>query len=1050
MTQITFLRTALSACFLWVTALVCLAQQNQKVVFPTISGYTNSAGSYITAAADGGYLLLGNVDQEQAGNADQPRAIRVGANLSTTWDQVYLPPTPTQGVRAQPNAPALEATDGGWWISVNDDSSAVNLIRTDAAGNQLYTKNYNQNDDLYIQTLLPDGKVLAVHDYTDVFVVHLDPSTGDIAYSNIVAAVNDNFFSATLLSNNDLLFASYSFQTQKTTLIRTNPLGIVQWQSTPIQGQQVGNYFALPGGGFARWELVTAPGTYRIRTFDDAGAVVSTTQNFNVQMIITSVRSAGQTDGSYLVSGQTVTQRGAIARLATDGTIIWQAEQPEDAQPNISNIRQSVPTADGFAAGVGTAAVPGGLQQMAMLRISANTGVFINNLTGKVALDADNNCSVGTGDWPLKNTYVTATDGIQTFGVHTNNDGEYALQLPPGTFTLNVDPHNPFHYLCPTAPVTVQFAPQSNGNATLDLPVQSPDPIHRITGKVTLDQNDNCVADPTDLNAEQWKVELRYGNFEFHTVTDADGEYEFIMPEGDYEVVLNPFNNNYGICGPANRQVSVSGATPQTVTEDFVGFVASDCGLLVTSLGITRIRPCTIADIALNYRNDGAVIIENAMATVHLDPSLEFVFAVGGTHVGNTVTFNLGDIPPTGASEASERVLIRVIPNCSLQADQQVCLAAQVTAEGLCGGSQGNQGPLLTASGECRNDSTIFTVTNIGGAPNASGLEFVIVEDIIILRSGTVPVLAPGQSTEIGAQPTDPNSTVTFEGEQDPSAPGDTTYTAMLTNCISQGNPMGGNPSGFGGDPGLFSSQICVQVFNSYDPNDKQAFPLGYGPTHAVAMGTPLDYTIRFQNTGNDTAFLVVLRDTLSQWFDKGSIRVLGASHNYELAQINDSIMHITFANIQLPDSTTNPEGSQGYFKFRIYPNNEVKTGTVVTNKAAIYFDFNPPIITNEVVRTYGNFVSSTDEPTADMPQLQVVVTPNPFVDHARLILPEDAPAGRYQAEAYDATGRFLFQTAFDGRQCRIESHQIPAGLLIWKVTRDGQPVASGRFIRVE
>ncbi|MBL8964476.1 MAG: aldehyde dehydrogenase, partial [Phycisphaerae bacterium] len=50
---------------------------------------------------------------------------------------------------------------------------------------------------------------------------------------------------------------------------------------------------------------------------------------------------------------------------------------------------------------------------------------------------------------------------------------------------------------------------------------------------------------------------------------------------------------------------------------------------------------------------------------------------------------------------------------------------------------------------------------------------------------------------------------------------------------------------------------LCLPNIGAYDPNDKQAVPVGYGPEHFIRAGDPLHYQIRFQNTGTDTAFTV-------------------------------------------------------------------------------------------------------------------------------------------------------------------------------------------------
>ena len=41
------------------------------------------------------------------------------------------------------------------------------------------------------------------------------------------------------------------------------------------------------------------------------------------------------------------------------------------------------------------------------------------------------------------------------------------------------------------------------------------------------------------------------------------------------------------------------------------------------------------------------------------------------------------------------------------------------------------------------------------------------------------------------------------------------------------------------------------------------AIPTGVGPEHLLAANRPIEYTIRFQNTGTDTAFRVLLTDIL-------------------------------------------------------------------------------------------------------------------------------------------------------------------------------------------
>lgn len=139
-------------------------------------------------------------------------------------------------------------------------------------------------------------------------------------------------------------------------------------------------------------------------------------------------------------------------------------------------------------------------------------------------------------------------------------------------------------------------------------------------------------------------------------------------------------------------------------------------------------------------------------------------------------------------------------------------------------------------------------------------------------------------------------------------------------------------------------------VLCSYDPNDKMVYPRREG--NFSFPDETLVYTIRFQNTGNAEAIDVVVLDTLEAFLNPTTLRVLSTSHpavlTTELREGN--IIHFTFRDIYLPDSLSNPEGSNGYVSFSIDPIAGLEEADEIRNDVAIYFDFNPPIYTNETL----------------------------------------------------------------------------------------------------
>lgn len=164
----------------------------------------------------------------------------------------------------------------------------------------------------------------------------------------------------------------------------------------------------------------------------------------------------------------------------------------------------------------------------------------------------------------------------------------------------------------------------------------------------------------------------------------------------------------------------------------------------------------------------------------------------------------------------------------------------------------------------------------------------------------------------------------------------------------------------------------------SFDPNDKLVHPSREG--NQILLGEDLFYTIRFQNTGNDSAYNIVVRDTLDAHLSLSSFRLVSSSHIENLSIIinNDNNIIFNFNNIYLPDSTTNFEQSQGYVSFIISPKTDLPEGTIIENNASIYFDFNPPIVTNTTMSILVSDLVSINDELFDSDKIHFNIFPNP------------------------------------------------------------------------
>jgi uncharacterized repeat protein (TIGR01451 family) len=294
-------------------------------------------------------------------------------------------------------------------------------------------------------------------------------------------------------------------------------------------------------------------------------------------------------------------------------------------------------------------------------------------------------------------------------------------------------------------------------------------------------------------------------------------------------------------------------------------------------------------------------------------------------------------------------------------------------------------------------------------------------------------------------------STYRLEVEQVPLHPGNSQPVSVVEGCGE--NDEGSFSTGFVnqfelGDTDEFIDIECREVVASYDPNDKHGFPRGYGEEHLIEPGTALEYLVNFQNTGNDTAFLVVIRDTISEHLDITTLRPGASSHAYTWDIDGDNVLVFTYENILLPDSTTNLEGSQGFVEYKIEQRNGLPLGTVIENRAAIYFDINDPIITNTTVHKLGIDFVEIISVALDLTLggAKVRIAPNPAQEYAWLTL-EGWPAGARTLELFNSQGQTVLTQAFSGDQLQLNRAALQSGLYFFRIRTVEGHQASGRLI---
>lgn len=251
-----------------------------------------------------------------------------------------------------------------------------------------------------------------------------------------------------------------------------------------------------------------------------------------------------------------------------------------------------------------------------------------------------------------------------------------------------------------------------------------------------------------------------------------------------------------------------------------------------------------------------------------------------------------------------------------------------------------------------------FTLTNSGTSPFVSGSAFsfsvatgrtwtnpLTIQDPCGLNPTFIP--NSGQGILFLSQPFPPGQTCRFCAEVDVLGPAPAlTWNSSITAISGLSNCVAGNIGG--------SNQRLQEAINcACDPNDLQVSPLGCGVNHNIPMNTgSITYTIRFQNLGTGPAQEVVILDTLDAAYDPETIQLKDAIGLTRLDILPGNILRAAFEGINLPPALVDSVASQGSFQFSLQLLPGQTDGTVIQNRAAIYFDQNVPVITNTVTQT--------------------------------------------------------------------------------------------------
>lgn len=576
-----------------------------------------------------------------------------------------------------------------------------------------------------------------------------------------------------------------------------------------------------------------------------------------------------------------------------------------------------------------------------------------------------------------------------------------------------------------------------------------------IAGTVYEDSNNNCLQDSSENGFAGRLLRIQPGNY--MTTTNQWGEYAFCgLPIDSYTVELLVDTFYWTSCPLSGlRTPQIINANDTILGQDFGLSINNPCYDLHTDITSPALRPCFSNNRIFIYYNNSRranVNADSVEITVTLDTALFPISSnVPWTSVsGNEYTFYLGTLTP------GQYGTIQMICSlsCATPVGATLCLESNISPADPCAFLQHQDSvPVvlpcsnvwdrssLMVTGTCVNDSlACFSIYNTG-QPGTGDMQChrpvrVYLDTTLYLLDS---LILTGGDSLIFCFPAN-GHTWRLEVDQHPMHPGNSHPNAVVELCGNLANIANnwipGLVNQFPQDDANPNIDIdCIQTSASFDPNDKRGFPLGRTDAHLIRSNTDLEYIIRFQNTGNDTAFTVVIQDALPPELDILSVESGVSSHNYTFNIQQNNILEWRFENILLPDSTTNLDASQGFVSFKVKQIPNLADGTFIHNDANIYFDFNAAIITNLSEHQIDNsttlIITSTDPIGSQATQTwDLMVYPNPV--HQTIYL--ESVLNLEKVNLISLEGRVIQSIQPNKLQTNLDVSTLPQGVYFLEI----------------
>ncbi len=580
-----------------------------------------------------------------------------------------------------------------------------------------------------------------------------------------------------------------------------------------------------------------------------------------------------------------------------------------------------------------------------------------------------------------------------------------------------------------------------------------------VEGQLFNDKNQNCIKD--DGEEPIAGVLLELNSSEWFTLTSFNGFYKMPIDTVSTEYVIKVIENS------EFKSECVTGS-PFIVPEGKENYVLNiggeklECTHLSTSISGAIKRRCFPSKTTIGYCNGGSLPSGATTLTVDYPQYLVPLSSIPmwSSNENGVLTYDFDGIK---ANECGSIIVLDSVV-CGIEVIRGLtqCIKSRIGPSEYCAAISSEWDQVeLELTKKCEDGVVNYKVANNTTFDMSDSTAIQISINDTLVRKSRVKLKA-FTDTQIDVNAF--GDLISIEVGQTIGFPEDSILTDFVEGCIASTQTLDDVVKGLALNKPFVpqtskETKSCFTITGSYDPNDKQAVPVGLTDAHYVLAGTSIDYTIRFQNTGTDTAFKVVLVDTLDSSLDISTFMQGASSHPYSLkvSGKGNPILTFTFNNILLPDSNVNVLASNGFVSFKINTFSNLSDETIIENEAAIYFDYNSPVITNTVYHTIGepkwedfsreNLVTIGDpkplETANSLAVKQSMVYPNPTTG---VIYLQGAQEGD-GFEVHSVLGEVVYRKKVTGKT-EFSVHELPKGIYIYQLHHDGKVVDTGKLIR--